>query len=92
MTPGNAQLDPWVAQARQDLANRLAIAPEQISLIDAQTAVWPDASLGCPQPGMAYARVQQDGLRIRLSAGGQIYEYHSGGARVLFLCENPSEK
>jgi hypothetical protein len=92
MTPENAQLDPWIAQARQDIANRLAIPPQQIELVDAQMVVWPDASLGCPQPGMAYAQVQQDGLRIRLRAGGQIYEYHSGGSRAPFLCENPPEK
>jgi hypothetical protein len=36
---------------------------------------------------MVYIQVPQDGALIRLSAKGQVYDYHSGGNRGVFLCE-----
>lgn len=80
-------LEPLVTTALEDLSGRLGIAAEQIEVIEARMVVWPDASLGCPQPGMAYIQVPRDGALIRLSAEGQEYDYHSGGNRGLFLCE-----
>ncbi len=46
---------------------------------------WPDASLGCPEPGMMYAQVITPGYAVRLEAGGQSYEIHTskGGRAVL---------
>jgi hypothetical protein len=78
---------PYVDQARQDLSKRTGIAVDQIVIVDAQAATGPDKGLGCPQPDMVYAQVQVDGLRIRLSARGRVYDYHSGGNRGPFLCE-----
>ena len=49
--------------------------------------VWPDASLGCPQPDMFYIQIPHDGLLIRLSVDGKVYAYHSGGGYDPFLCE-----
>jgi len=76
-----------VTQAKEDLAERLAIAVDQIQLVEFRAVVWPDASLGCPKPGMAYIQVPQDGALIILAVGEKRYEYHSGGARPPFLCE-----
>jgi hypothetical protein len=81
-----------VQQARQDLARRLQIAADQIALIEARAVVWPDASLGCPQPGMVYKQVPQDGALIVLAVSERRYEYHSGGSRGLFLCEKIYKK
>jgi len=85
-TSGGEQ-SPQVEQAIADLAGRLEIAAGEIEVVTVEPVTWPDASLGCPQPGMAYAQVQQDGLLIRLQAGDRVYEYHSGGMRDPFLCE-----
>jgi hypothetical protein len=82
--------NPVVKQAVEDLAGRLALSPDQITLVSAEAVVWPDAGLGCPQPGMAYIQIMQDGMKIILSAGGQEYHYHSGEGRPPFLCENPA--
>jgi hypothetical protein len=85
-TSGSAE-NRLVAQAKDDLAERLSIAVDQIQLVEFRAVVWPDASLGCPQPGVAYKQVPMDGALIRLEVDGQVYEYHSGGSRPPFLCE-----
>ena len=54
-TPYNLAMEPLVQTAREDLAQRLGVPPGQIEVVEAQAVVWPDASLGCPQPGMAFA-------------------------------------
>jgi len=89
MTPEPATLySSLVDQAVADLVKRLKISTDEVKVVSVEMVTWPDASLGCPQPGMAYAQVLQDGLRIRLEANGQTYQYHSGGSRAPFLCEN----
>jgi hypothetical protein len=84
--PVDASIQRLIDLAMADLAARLSIPTPEITLVDATPMVWSDASMGCPQPGMAYAQVPQDGLLIRLQANGQIYNYHSGGDREPFLC------
>ena len=81
-----------VEKAREELSQRLSIAISQISLVEAREVVWPDSSLGCPQPGMKYQQVPEDGALIVLQAQGSVYEYHIGGSRGLFLCEKVLSK
>jgi hypothetical protein len=76
-------------QARADLAERLGVAVDDVTVVSSEEVTWPDSSLGCPQPGMMYAQVLTDGSRMLLSAGGRTYEYHSGGQGAPFLCETP---
>jgi len=63
------------------------MAPEEIELLSFEFKEWPDGSLGCPQSGMEYAQVLQEGYLIRLEAGGVVYNYHGGGQNPPFLCE-----
>ena len=84
--PADAGLQDLIDKAIADLAKRLSIPAAQITLLETTPVVWPDSSLGCPQPGMAYPQVPEDGLLIRLQVGEQVYEYHSGGVREPFLC------
>ena len=89
-----AKLDPatraWVDHAVADLARRLSIDTAAVSVQAVRAVVWPDRSLGCPRPGMAYPQVPQDGLLITLRAAGRDFAYHAGGARLPFLCESGS--
>lgn len=73
--------------AKADLAQRLTIEISAITLVSYEEVVWPDSSLGCPQPGMAYLQVPKDGSRIVLAFEGTTYDYHGGGGRDPFLCE-----
>lgn len=54
--------------------------------------VWPDASLGCPQPDMFYAQVMTDGSVIELEHDGRYYRYHTGGSQGPFICPQPLTK
>ena len=78
---------PLIDQAVSDLASRLKIDASKIEAISAESKTWPDGSLGCPQPGIAYTQVMVDGSLIQLSANGTTYSYHSGGSRAPFLCQ-----
>ncbi|HEY3079378.1 MAG TPA: hypothetical protein VGM69_05675 [Chloroflexota bacterium] len=89
-TPPDAALQRVIELARADLAARLSVSADQVELVEAQSVVWPDRSLGCPQPGMVYPQVPQDGLLIRFRVAGRIYQYHGGGNRAPFLCEQPA--
>jgi hypothetical protein len=77
--------------AKEDLASRLSVAVDEIKLLEVRQVTWPDTSLGCPQPGLVYSQVAQEGLLIRLSAAGRMYFYHSGADQMPFLCEGSSQ-
>jgi hypothetical protein len=76
------------ALAVQDLSQRLGIPSDQIKVTDVRAVTWPDSSLGCPQPDMMYAQMQQDGYLISLNVAGAPYFYHSGPDQAPFLCED----
>ncbi|HLF27224.1 MAG TPA: hypothetical protein VJG32_12885 [Anaerolineae bacterium] len=87
-----AGTQPLVDQAIADLAGRLSVQPSDVHLVTFEAVVWPDASLGCPQPGIAYIQVQREGYRIALQVGEQVYAYHGGAGRGPFLCEQPEQR
>jgi hypothetical protein len=87
--PSAPTLQNLIEQAKADLAQRLSIPAIQITVLEVGEVVWPDSSLGCPQPGMMYAEVLTPGYLIRLNANDQEYEYHAGKSLDVFLCENP---
>ena len=76
-----------VQAAKKELARRLNVRPESIVLVGpVESVTWPDASLGCPEPGMMYAQVLTPGYRFKLESGGKPYDYHTGKG-VVKLCE-----
>jgi hypothetical protein len=84
-------LDPsstLVQGAVDDLARRLGIEREEVTVVDARAVTWPDGSLGCPEPGVQYVQRLVDGALAILETGGRRYEYHGGNP--LALCERPT--
>jgi hypothetical protein len=86
----SSKLRELAETAKKDLAQRLSIPYTRIELMDAQEVIWPDSSLGCPQPGMFYAEVLTPGYLILLRADGHDYEYHAGRSSDIFYCEKPT--
>ena len=64
-----------VAKCRQDLAQRIKAPVEDVTLIDAQATVWPNAALGLPEPDKLYAQMLTPGWRLVLEARGTRYLY-----------------
>jgi hypothetical protein len=86
----NPDLPALIESAKTDLAGRLSIPESQIKTIEAREAVWPDASLGCPQPETAYAQIPTPGYIVSLIYSGNEYEYHVDIHGNALHCENPT--
>jgi len=85
-------IQPFIDQAVDDLSARLDVEASTITTHAAVLVVWPDASLGCPQPDMFYAQVMTDGSVIELEHDGRYYRYHTGGNQGPFVCPQPLTK
>ena len=78
-----------VADAVDDLSRRVGGDPADIVVVSSEEVTWRDGSLGCPRPGMMYTQALTNGSRVVLEYQGERFEYHAGGRRSAFLCENP---
>ena len=85
-----ANMQDIVNQAISALTEKLGISSDTIQVISAESVVWSDSSLGCPQPGMNYLMVLTDGYRIVLAVDGQPYYYHANQRGYGMFCDNPS--
>ena len=70
-----------------DLAARLQVRPDQISLVKAEAVTWRDSSLGCPEKGVSYLQVLTPGFRVVLSHGSAAYDYRADQRGRFFLCQ-----
>lgn len=73
--------------AREHLARRSQYPPDQIEVVSSEQQVWPDGSMGCPQPGLNYTHEPVRGYRIILRAGSREYDYRIAASGYLVLCE-----
>lgn len=85
--PYGVVIDGQIDEAKQDLAQRIGIAGDIVAIDAVWAVTWPDGSLGCPQPGMAYPQVLVEGILVLFRANGQEYRYHGDGQQALFLCD-----
>jgi hypothetical protein len=86
------ELTGIIGLAADDLAAQLGIDSSAIKVVLVEEVVWSDASLGCPQPGMSYAQVLTDGMRIVLEAAGELYDYRTNGIDDPILCVKATDK
>ncbi len=92
LTPGAAvppEASALVEEARTAVAQEVGVPAAQVAVVSVQMVEWPDPSLGCPEPGMAYAQMVTPGYLIKLSAGGKTFEYHSDRQDTVVTCANP---
>lgn len=89
-TPDSANLQILINRTKEDLANRLSIAVEEIVLAEITEVEWSDSSLDCPQPGMSYLQVVTPGYRILLQVNDRFHEYHSNEDSFFVYCESQS--
>lgn len=79
-------IDQQVEGARLDLAKRLGIDVNAITIKSARSVNWGSGALGCPKPGMNYTQALVPGLRVLLEVDGVVYYYHGSKGRSLFNC------
>jgi hypothetical protein len=66
--------------AAADLAQRLKIDVNTITLVSVEQVDWSDACLGIQQPDVMCAQVITSGYKVILEANGQQYEYHTNAS------------
>ena len=84
--------DSAVEAARRDLAARLQVQEKHIAVVSQIRKTWPDASLGCPQRGMAYAQMVTSGMELVLDVAGQLYVFTAADGSTYVYCARPSQK
>lgn len=71
-------------------AARLAgVAADQVTIVRAEPAVWPDGSLGCPQPDEMYTQALVNGFWIVLQVGAVPYDFRVRSDGSFRLCPHP---
>lgn len=71
-----------VDRARRDLAQRLGIADDEVSVVSVTEREFPDAALGAPVEDEMSAQMITPGWRIQLKARNEEYEYRASGNRL----------
>ena len=69
--------------AQMDLANRLGVPAKDIRPVSGEERTWPDASLGCPEPGATHPPVKVTGWVLTLRHGTRNYTYHTDLQRTI---------
>ena len=77
-----------VNKSKCDLATRLGVSREEITLQSIEATEFPDTSLGVPEPGKMYTQVITQGYIIKLIVYGKTYEYHGSSERVVLVPQN----
>lgn len=77
-------LEEYLEFVKEDLAGRLGVPYDNVTLANYEAREFSDTSLGLPQPDEVYAQVITPGYIIDLEAAGETYRYHVGGGVVIF--------
>lgn len=86
--PSPAAFPGPVAAAIGVLAEKLGIPVAEVTVTAWEPVDWPDASLGCPEPGMMYAQVITPGYQVFLEARGAIHRVHTDrSGRRIIVCD-----
>lgn len=77
------QLPPVVEMVQDAFAQELGLQMDEVQVVAAEPAHWPDDCLGAALPGEACGGGQVSGYRIVLELAGERYTYHTDEAGAL---------
>ena len=63
------------------------LGTDDYNIIRSEAIIWPDGSLGCPQPGVVYTQAPVEGYWIVIEAVGKTWDYRATQSGTLILCE-----
>ena len=75
-----------IRQALAHASQHTGLPADELQIVTAESVTWPDGSLGCPQSGMAYTQALVAGFRVKVRAGDEVLDYHSGRSGTPTLC------
>jgi formylglycine-generating enzyme required for sulfatase activity len=75
-----------IGRAIEALSGSLGVDKSAIALVSMERQDFPDAALGCPQPGDAAAAVLTPGYKLVLQAGDARHELHTNLNGTLIRC------
>lgn len=81
---------PEVQEAVADLARRMDVLAEQVSVAGYAEVTWPDGSLGCPEKGKMYTMALVPGRQLILQVDQAYASYHSGERGTFSYCPTPT--
>ncbi len=84
--PAGDQPDNVIKQSTESLAKALRLGVDQVTLVSMQRQDFPDAALGCAQPGESAAAVITPGYRVVLGVGDSLYELHTNLNGTMVRC------
>ena len=84
--PSMPPAEKFVQLAKQDLASRLNINPDTITLVKTEEKEWLNSALGCPRPGVFYPTGRVAGFQIWLEVEGTEYIYNTDLNGEVILC------
>jgi hypothetical protein len=79
--------DHLVDKVISDLVKRTGADPADIEVLRGEEVIWPDGSLGCPQPDQMYTQALVRGYRIVLGLAGKEHDYRVAERGWFVLCE-----
>lgn len=79
--------EPVMGEVRAHLARRTGAQPDTFEVLRAESRVWPDGSMGCPQPDVVYTQAEMPGYWIVLAHAGREYDYRVSESGWFVLCE-----
>jgi len=84
--PDDKSMDLQISDAITDLAARIGVATDAITVKGARSVQWGSGAKGCPKPGMNYTQAIVPGVLLLLEVNETIYHYHGSEGRSLFYC------
>jgi hypothetical protein len=82
---GNGQ-QAAVDAALSDAAAHLGVGRDVLRVTQVEPHQWPDASLGCPRPGILYSQVVTPGYLVIVNGSDKQLEYHTDARARVVLC------
>jgi hypothetical protein len=75
-----------------DAARRFEVAVSAVVLSKAERVTWPDAALGCPEPGHDYSQAHVPGFRLVARTRAGELAYHTDSRGEVRNCAPPAER
>jgi len=80
--------DALIEDILADVRERTGVDLSDLSVTRAESVVWNDGSLGCPEPGVLYTQAQVDGYHVVIGMPDGEMDYRTSGVDWFVVCEN----